>query len=118
MKLTADGWKDYGDLSAVATVHRVAMSCDRCKTRWYGCWDNFQCPECGEGELPWCDAEPRAAASAPKLLVPIVERAKADAIDGIMWLIKDRVDSRTWFEMQAARDAHAKRAEAALRGES
>jgi len=47
-----DGWKDYGDLSAVEPPYRVSMACERCKTKWYGCWDNFQCPECGEGELP------------------------------------------------------------------
>lgn len=47
-----DGWKDYGDLSAVDPPARVAMRCEACRTRWYGCWDNFTCPECGEGELP------------------------------------------------------------------
>jgi len=47
-----DGWKDYGDLSAVEPWHRVAMRCHACKTKWLGCWDNFQCPECGRGELP------------------------------------------------------------------
>ena len=47
-----DGWKDYGDLSAVEPWHRVSMQCEPCNTRWYGCWDNFQCPECGGGELP------------------------------------------------------------------
>lgn len=52
MKLTKDGWKNYGDLSAVDPPYRVDMQCDACKTRWLGCWDNFQCPECGEGELP------------------------------------------------------------------
>ena len=47
-----DGMKDYGDLSAVGPPYTVSMRCDTCRTKWLGCWDNFQCPECGEGELP------------------------------------------------------------------
>jgi hypothetical protein len=47
-----DGFKDYGDLSAVDPPYRRRMRCEKCKTKWMGCWDNFQCPECGEGELP------------------------------------------------------------------
>ena len=47
-----DGFKDYGDLSAVEPPYRIHMRCEACRTKWYGCWDNFQCPECGEGELP------------------------------------------------------------------
>ena len=50
--MTKDGWKDYGDLSAVEPPYQVAMTCERCRTKWLGCWDNFQCPECGDGELP------------------------------------------------------------------
>jgi hypothetical protein len=51
-RLRPDGYRDYGDLSAVEPWARVSMTCERCKVRWYGCWDNYQCPECGEGELP------------------------------------------------------------------
>lgn len=47
-----DGWKDYGDLSAVEPPYRRRMYCDACSVTWLGCWDNFQCPECGKGELP------------------------------------------------------------------
>jgi exosome complex RNA-binding protein Csl4 len=47
-----DGTKDYGDLSAVGPPYTVSMRCESCRTKWLGCWDNFQCPECGEGELP------------------------------------------------------------------
>lgn len=47
-----DGYKDYGNLSAVDPPYQRSMSCEACKTRWVGCWDNFQCPECFEGELP------------------------------------------------------------------
>lgn len=42
-----------GDYSAVEPWHRVFMSCGHCKVTWDGCWDNYQCPRCGEGELPW-----------------------------------------------------------------
>lgn len=48
----ADGWKDYGYLAAVDPPYAINMRCAKCKTRWMGCWDAFQCPECGEGELP------------------------------------------------------------------
>lgn len=47
-----DGYKNYGNLSAVDPPYQRRMHCDACKTKWIGCWDNFQCPECGEGELP------------------------------------------------------------------
>lgn len=51
-RFTEDGYKDYGNLSAVDPPYQGSMTCEKCKTRWLGCWDNFQCPECGEGELP------------------------------------------------------------------
>jgi hypothetical protein len=54
-------YRDYGDLSAVDPPNRVSMQCDSCRVRWQGCWDNFQCPECGEGQLPNSD-EPLEAA--------------------------------------------------------
>jgi hypothetical protein len=47
-----DLYKDYGDLSAVDQPYRRRMSCEKCRTKWYGCWDSFQCPECGDGDLP------------------------------------------------------------------
>jgi hypothetical protein len=53
-----DGWKDYGNLSAVDPPYQRAMQCDDCKTKWMGCWDNFTCPECGEGELPKSSVTP------------------------------------------------------------
>jgi len=46
-------YKNLGDLSAVEPWHRVAMCCHDCKLEWSGCWDNFQCPKCGKGELPY-----------------------------------------------------------------
>jgi hypothetical protein len=51
-RVCEDGFKHYGDLSAVDPPYRRSMECDACRTRWMGCWDNFQCPECGKGELP------------------------------------------------------------------
>jgi hypothetical protein len=47
-----DTYKDYGNRSSVDPPYSVAMRCDVCKTKWIGCWDNYECPECGEGELP------------------------------------------------------------------
>lgn len=41
-----------GNFSAVDPAYSIGMSCDSCKVEWTGCWDNFQCPKCGEGELP------------------------------------------------------------------
>jgi len=48
-----DKYEHLGDLSAVEPWHRVPMVCDKCMVSWEGCWDNYQCPRCGEGELPW-----------------------------------------------------------------
>ncbi len=44
-----------GNFSVVDPVYSVSMSCDKCRVRWIGCWDNFQYPKCGEGELPSMD---------------------------------------------------------------
>jgi len=44
--------KYLGDLSAVDPPYRRYMECYACQLSWDGCWDNFQCPKCGEGELP------------------------------------------------------------------
>ena len=41
-----------GDFSATPPWYSVSMSCHDCKVSWTGCWDNFQCPKCGNGELP------------------------------------------------------------------
>jgi hypothetical protein len=48
----SEGWKDFGDLSAVEPVYQRRMWCAACKVTWLGCWDNFECPECHEGVLP------------------------------------------------------------------
>lgn len=45
-------YKYLGDLSAVDPPYVRHMECHDCKVSWGGCWDNFQCPKCGEGELP------------------------------------------------------------------
>ena len=45
-----------GDLSACEPWAAVGMSCAACNVSWTGCWDNFQCPKCGEGELPGYDS--------------------------------------------------------------
>jgi len=45
-------YKYLGDFSATPPWHSRSMSCDTCKVSWTGCWDNFQCPHCGMGELP------------------------------------------------------------------
>lgn len=47
--------KDYeylGNFSATPPQYDRSMSCDKCRVSWTGCWDNFQCPKCDEGELP------------------------------------------------------------------
>ncbi len=49
----AFGYEYMGNLSACEPWAAVGMSCDKCKVSWTGCWDNYQCPKCGEGELPW-----------------------------------------------------------------
>lgn len=41
-----------GDYSSTPPWHSRAMSCDECRVSWTGCWDNFQCPKCGMGDLP------------------------------------------------------------------
>jgi len=44
-----------GNFSAVDPVYSRHMACYVCNVSWTGCWDNFQCPKCGEGELPTYD---------------------------------------------------------------
>ncbi len=41
-----------GNFAACEPWAAQGMSCDDCKVSWTGCWDNFQCPKCGNGELP------------------------------------------------------------------
>ena len=41
-----------GNFSAVDPVYSKRMECFGCGVSWTGCWDNFQCPECGGGDLP------------------------------------------------------------------
>ncbi len=47
-----------GDFSSTPPWHSRAMSCDDCRVSWTGCWDNFQCPKCGMGDLPGFDGQP------------------------------------------------------------
>ncbi len=44
--------KYLGNFAACEPWAAVGMQCDACNVSWTGCWDNFQCPKCGEGELP------------------------------------------------------------------
>jgi hypothetical protein len=44
--------RHLGNFSAVEPVYSRLMFCGECNVDWIGCWDNFMCPECGEGELP------------------------------------------------------------------
>lgn len=46
-----------GDFSATPAWHTRHMMCHDCRVSWGGCWDNFQCPKCGKGDLPSCDLE-------------------------------------------------------------
>lgn len=47
-----DGYKYLGNFSAVDPQYSVGMTCHDCMVEWTGCWDNFECPKCGKGELP------------------------------------------------------------------
>ena len=50
-------YKYLGNFSAVGPAHTRHMSCHDCKVSWDGCWDNFMCPKCGEGEIPSFDVD-------------------------------------------------------------
>ena len=50
-------YKYLGDFSATPPWHSRSMQCDICEVSWTGCWDNFQCPKCGQGELPRPDSQ-------------------------------------------------------------
>lgn len=61
--MTPFGDYDYrylGNFSATPPWFDVSMRCDNCRVRWTGCWDNFQCPICGEGELPMTNTKDQA----------------------------------------------------------
>lgn len=49
--------KYLGNYSAVDPAYSRYMECHDCGVSWTGCWDNFQCPQCGEGELPHSDID-------------------------------------------------------------
>lgn len=53
--MTDNDYRYLGNFSAVEPVYTRLMCCHDCKTEWHGCWDNFMCPECGNGELPHSD---------------------------------------------------------------
>jgi hypothetical protein len=44
--------KYFGNFSAVEPVYSRHMECHDCDVSWTGCWDNFQCPKCDNGDLP------------------------------------------------------------------
>lgn len=48
-------YKYLGNFAACEQWAARGMSCDDCMVSWTGCWDNFQCPQCGKGELPSYD---------------------------------------------------------------
>jgi len=47
------GFEHLGNLAACEPWAAQSMQCDKCMVSWIGCWDNFECPKCGDGELPW-----------------------------------------------------------------
>ena len=47
-----ENFKHLGDFSATEPVHSRFMQCLNCRVSWVGCYDNFTCPICGEGEIP------------------------------------------------------------------
>lgn len=59
MSKHADEKYEYlGDFSATPPWFSVLMRCDNCRVSWNGCWDNFECPLCGSGVLPWNADDP------------------------------------------------------------
>ena len=47
-----EGYKYLGNFSAVDPAYSRGMCCHKCEVEWTGCWDNFMCPQCGDGGLP------------------------------------------------------------------
>jgi hypothetical protein len=45
-------YKYLGNFAACEPWAAQGMQCHECQVSWTGCWDNFQCPRCGQGELP------------------------------------------------------------------
>jgi hypothetical protein len=56
--MSDDGYKYLGNFAACEQWAARMMFCDDCGVSWTGCWDNFECPKCGNGELPWTPSEP------------------------------------------------------------
>jgi hypothetical protein len=54
------GFVYLGNFAACEPWAAKSMQCDKCMVNWVGCWDNFQCPRCGEGELPGYDVNEEA----------------------------------------------------------
>lgn len=50
--MTGELYEYLGDFSATPTGRSVYLICHDCGVSWTGCWDNFQCPKCGKGDLP------------------------------------------------------------------
>lgn len=48
----SNNYEYLGDFSATPPWHGQFMCCHDCQVSWTGCWDNFQCPQCGKGDLP------------------------------------------------------------------
>jgi hypothetical protein len=57
-----------GDFSATPPWHSRSMSCDNCRVSWTGCWDNFQCPNCGMGDLPGFGEKPMTISELKAML--------------------------------------------------
>ncbi len=51
-KMADQAPKYLGDFSAAPPWFSILMECHDCNVSWTGCWDNFECPKCGHGELP------------------------------------------------------------------
>lgn len=58
MNPNKEQYEYLGDFSAAPPWYSKHMSCDKCMVSWTGCWDNFQCPKCGDGELPVYENNP------------------------------------------------------------
>lgn len=52
MGLVPNMSKYLGNFSAVGPEYSKHMECFECDVSWTGCWDNFMCPICHEGEIP------------------------------------------------------------------
>ena len=50
-------YRYLGDFAATPIGYGRYMACEHCRVSWTGCWDNFQCPECGHGELPTSEVQ-------------------------------------------------------------